>query len=171
MATSHTLAHSLAAAGIAALAVAYYGLDGLRPALREVPLEGFANAARWLQQRASVSKVDVGVLGLSRGSEAAMLVGARFDDICGRAVAVAPGNVVLGSWPPGAPAWLLDGAALPHVNTFGPDCRDPDAFIPLERIASLLRVSAGKGTCGSGHEIVGSVASPVQTRTSTCTRS
>lgn len=142
--TSLLLAQAFARAGIRALGLAYHGADGLRPSLREVPLEGFARAARWLQEQAGLPSEHVALLGLSRGSEAAMLTGALFDDVCGRVVAVVPGNVVACSFPPGGPAWLLENASLPFVERAGPECADPSAFIPVERIDELLLVSAGK---------------------------
>ncbi len=142
--TSLQLARALATLGICALGLAYHGVDGLRPSLRDVPLEGFARAARWLRERTGLSSEQVALLGLSRGSEAAMLAGALFDDVRGRVVGVVPGNVVACSWPPGGAAWLLAGAPLPYVDRAGPDCTDPAALIPVERIDELLLVSAGR---------------------------
>jgi hypothetical protein len=107
-------------------------------------LEGFVNAASWLEERSRLSTEHVALMGLSRGSEAAMLVGALCTDACGPVVGVVPGNIVCGSWPPGSAAWLLDGRALPYVSRFGPTCTDPAAVIPVERISSLLLVSAGQ---------------------------
>jgi dienelactone hydrolase len=126
------LARELAKAGIHALGLAYHGADGLQPTLRDVPLEGFARAARWLQEQTGLASEQVALVGLSRGSEAAMLTGAHFDDVRGRIVGVVPGNVVAGSWPPGGAAWLLDDEPLPYVE------------IPVERVDELLLVSAGQ---------------------------
>jgi acetyl esterase/lipase len=59
-------------------------------------------------------------------------------------LATVPGNVVAGSWPPGGPAWLVDGRSLPFVEHSGPACEDPDAFIPVELIqCPVFLVSAG----------------------------
>ena len=134
------LARALAGAGVTALGLGFHG-DGCRRAtLRDVPLEGFVAAANAVRARCD----RVTLIGLSRGSEAAMLVGARFPSACERVVGVVPGNVVACSWPPGHAAWLLDGAPLTHVSTSGPGCANPAALIPVERVAALLLISAGR---------------------------
>jgi hypothetical protein len=138
------LARAFASVGVHGLGLAYHGAKGLRPNLQDVPLEGFARAARWLTGQTSLQSHQVGLLGLSRGSEAAMLTSALFDDVDGPVVGVVPGNVVLCSWPPGGPAWLFQDASLPYVTRFGPQCADPAAVIPVERIEALLVVSAGE---------------------------
>jgi len=63
------------------------------------------------------------VLGMSRGSEAAMLTAIHSGIRVQGVVATVPGNVVAGSWPPGGPAWLLDGRPLPFADHSGPDLR------------------------------------------------
>jgi hypothetical protein len=142
--TSLELARAFARAGIHGLGLAYHGAEGLRPTLADIPLEGFARAAGWLGERTGLPSEQVGLLGLSRGSEAVMLTGALFDDVRGRMVGVVPGNVVLCSWPPGGPAWLFEDAPLPFVSRFGPNCADPAAILPVERVGELLVVSAGE---------------------------
>jgi hypothetical protein len=83
-------------------------------------------------------------VGVSREGEAALLSGVLFGDLVAGVVASVPGNVVLCSWPPGAPAWLRDGSPLPYVTRFGPHAEDPKALIPVERIRGpILLVSAG----------------------------
>ena len=108
---------ALAAEGIAALSVAYFGRPGLPGQLRGIELEYFFSALALLGS-VSGAGVPLVVLGMSRGSEAAMLTtihsGLRVSGVSG-VVATVPGNVVAGSWPPGGPAWLLDGRALPYV--------------------------------------------------------
>jgi dienelactone hydrolase len=141
----HLLARSFAQAGVVALGLAYFGVDGCPDALSSIPLEYFAIAADWLAAQPGVEPDGVTVLGMSRGSEAAMLTALHFPKLIRGVVATVPGNVVLAGWPDPGPAWTLDGAPLPYTDTFGPECEDPDAIIPVERIEGpLLLVTAGK---------------------------
>jgi dienelactone hydrolase len=80
-------------------------------------VEYLTNAVSWLQARERVDSARIGVIGHSRGAEAALLIATLRPDV--RAVvAVAPSSVV---WPgPGASgyfhsAWSLDGKELPYV--------------------------------------------------------
>jgi acyl-CoA thioester hydrolase/bile acid acetyltransferase-like protein/bile acid acyltransferase/acyl-CoA thioester hydrolase-like protein len=134
----------LAAHGCAALAVGYWALPGTRQELSLVPLEYFARAIHWLQRRTG-SSGRVTVLGVSRGSEAAQLVGADFPSLVDRVVAVVPSSVVNAAWPLGAgSAWTLHGRPLPYEHA--PRWGDPAdrAAIPVERIAGpLLTICAG----------------------------
>jgi len=69
---------ALARAGIGALSVAYFGRPGLPGQLRDIALEYFLAALRVLQERLAPG-VPLVVLGMSRGSEAALLtaIGSR----------------------------------------------------------------------------------------------
>jgi dienelactone hydrolase len=135
---------ALAAEGFAALSVAYFARDGLPAQLRGIPLEYFFSALELLRAELPSSATTIAVLGMSRGSEAAMLTAihapARVDAVLG----TVPGNVVAGGLPPGAPAWLLHGRPLPSVDHAGPDCEQADALIPVELIPGpVLLVAAG----------------------------
>lgn len=136
-------ANQLAMAGFTALAVAYHGMEGLPRTLCRIPLECFAEAVGWLRERTGAQVV---LLGASRGSEAALLTAALVDQVAG-ATALVPGNLVLCSWPPGEPAWTLEGKPLAYVSQFGPTSDNPDAVIPVELIdGPLLLVGAGQDT-------------------------
>ena len=133
----------LARAGIAALSVAYFGRPGLPAQLRDIALEYFLGALRVLQESLAPG-VALVVLGMSRGSEAAMLTAIHSGGRAAAVVASVPGNVVAGSWPPGGPAWLLEGRAVPYVGHSGPESDDPDALIPVELVPGpILLVAAG----------------------------
>ena len=66
----------LASRGVAALALGYFNYPGRPAQLAEQPLEYFEQALRWLQGHPDVDRARVGVTGMSRGGELALLLGA-----------------------------------------------------------------------------------------------
>ncbi|MGH3192383.1 MAG: hypothetical protein ACRDPY_36430, partial [Streptosporangiaceae bacterium] len=135
---------ALAGEGVAALSVAYFARPGLPGQLRGIPLEYFFSALEILRNELPSSAVPLAVLGMSRGSEAAMLTAIHSPIRVGGVVATVPGNVVAGSWPPGGPAWLLDGQPLPYADHSGPACEDASALIPVELVPGpVFLVAAG----------------------------
>jgi dienelactone hydrolase len=71
----------LAGQGYAALALAYYGLPGLPGVLRDIPLEYFATALDYLRAQPYVDPHRIGIVGGSKGGEAALLVAATFPGV------------------------------------------------------------------------------------------
>ena len=71
----------LAEQGYAALALAYYGLAGLPGILKDIPLEYFATALDYLRGHWRVDPQRIGIIGGSKGGEAALLVAATFPGI------------------------------------------------------------------------------------------
>ena len=108
----------LASHGFTALALAYFGVDGLPPTLQSIPIEYFEKAVPWMRARAEVDPGRMAVFGISRGTEAALTLAA--DNPHPEAVvARAPSHV---RWEgltarrlPGGPAWTLAGRPLPYV--------------------------------------------------------
>ncbi len=70
----------LAAHGFAVLALAYFGMPGLPATLRSIPLEYFGLALDYLQTHQKVAPGGIAVMGVSKGSEAALLTGATYPD-------------------------------------------------------------------------------------------
>ncbi|MFB6120799.1 MAG: acyl-CoA thioester hydrolase/BAAT C-terminal domain-containing protein [Halobacteriaceae archaeon] len=113
-------ARYLAAHGYTAFCVEYFGTPGTPDALARIPLSRFEGAIDWLTDRPDVSSGHVGAIGLSRGGEAALLVGAR----CER-VGVVVGYVTSGlafpapTWMDGVEeevaAWTVDGGPVPYI--------------------------------------------------------
>jgi pimeloyl-ACP methyl ester carboxylesterase len=64
---------ALAKEGFAALSVAYFARDGLPAQLRGIPFEYFFSALELLHDALPPSILPIALLGMSRGSEAAML--------------------------------------------------------------------------------------------------
>ena len=138
---SQHIAALLASHGHPAMALAYFGAPGLPKTLERIPLEYFARAARRLHARR------VAVLGISRGGEAALLIGATYPRLIDGVVALVPSNVVNRSPDHPAPAWTLRGRPVPYAEVPGdPEAfGDPDAIIRAERIAGpVLTVSGGR---------------------------
>jgi dienelactone hydrolase len=134
----------LAAHGFAALALAYFAYDDLPKDMIEIPIEYFAEAVEWLDRRPEVGDARVGVLGFSRGGEAALVLGASFPDIAA-VVALVPSGVTGGGLAGadfsamGKPAWMLDGKPLPLL---------PPPWDPLSMKEAQEAMSSGKPFAG-----------------------
>ncbi len=165
-------AQALASHGFAVLALAYFGVEGLPPNLQNIPLEYFETAFTWIKNQPAIDGSRVGIYGISRGAELALILGSWFPESVQAIVAVVPSSVVHGglSTTP-VPAWLyhnqqvLPSATKPSMNLSGNEGKDPEhlanasllflegmkdqksfqaASIPVENItASLLLISGG----------------------------
>jgi dienelactone hydrolase len=96
----------LAEAGMAALAMRWFGGTGQPAGICEVPLETFTAAIDALQAQGADR---IGVLGLSKGAEAALLLAVR-DPRVATVVALSPTSQVWGNVGPGK-----DGKSYPLV--------------------------------------------------------
>lgn len=140
-------AQLLAAYGYPAMALAYFNAAGLPEHLDRIPLEYFVKALRVLRRTPGVDRHHILAWGVSRGSEASLLLAAHFPRLVYGAVALVPSSVVNVSYPFGGhSAWTLHGRQLPFVPTvdFG-DATPPDhrAVIPVERIRGPLVLICG----------------------------
>jgi BAAT / Acyl-CoA thioester hydrolase C terminal./Acyl-CoA thioester hydrolase/BAAT N-terminal region. len=110
----------LASRGYAALALAYFGVEDVPKELIRIPLEYFERAIQWLQQRAEVQSQNIAVIGLSRGGELALVLGATFPAL--RAVvAGSPSGIVFGgikarSSDYSEPSWTYHDEPLPYIG-------------------------------------------------------
>ncbi|SRR5579875_362606 len=138
----------LASHGVPALAVCYFGCPGLPANLDRIPMEYFVRALRWLAARPGVDPGRLWVVGISRGSEAALLLGAYFPQMVHGVVGEVPSDVVnealVGFRPVDQSAWTLGGRQLPFTRQFGnPHPTDvPKAVIPVQRIAGPVLLIA-----------------------------
>ncbi|MFB4317583.1 acyl-CoA thioesterase/bile acid-CoA:amino acid N-acyltransferase family protein [Actinomadura sp. 21ATH] len=117
----------LASNGHPALVLAYFRAPGLPAALKDIPLEYFARAARLLVG-------DFGrvvVRGHSRGSEAALLMGRHYPGLVRGVIACAPSADVLPGFPRGGDAWTRGGRPV------------PGGTIPLDGISGPVLAIAG----------------------------
>jgi dienelactone hydrolase len=86
-------ARMFASHGYAALALAYIRHETLPAELLSIPLEYFKTALDWIKAQKSIRGDQIGVYGISKGGEAALLLGATFPDVKA-IVAVVPSAVV-----------------------------------------------------------------------------
>ncbi|WP_226481518.1 acyl-CoA thioesterase/bile acid-CoA:amino acid N-acyltransferase family protein [Natrinema amylolyticum] len=132
------MARLLASNGFVALALQYFGADGLPSELVEVPVEFVDEAASWLLEHERVAGSQVGLIGGSKGGELALLAGSQFDSI-GAVVGISASGVAwegvsMTDVSPG-PSWTLEGEPVPYVPyADDPSVRDrspPFEFEPL----------------------------------------
>jgi uncharacterized protein len=108
--------------GYTLLSLAYFKSPGLPPLLQDIPLEYFARAFRWLADQPEVLPDELAMLGMSRGAEAALLLGSRNPKI--KAVVSLSGSHVVWQGIPKLGArlestlrsdWSYKGKGLPFV--------------------------------------------------------
>jgi dienelactone hydrolase len=137
------VAEALAGRGIAALSVAYFGRPDLPDTLSRIPIEYFGRALEILSF--GLGKLGrLVTVGMSRGSEAAVLAAVHGGaDVAGVILSV-PANVSFGGWPNGGPAWLIHGRAVPWSDDPEHDLDAGAASLPVEKVnGPLLLISAG----------------------------
>lgn len=110
----------LASRGYAVLGPAYFGAEGSpADALAEVPVEAVEGAVDWFGERERVQRAPVAVVGRSRGSELAFLLGGRLERVrC--VVGIVPSGVAFEGLTPsfrpaGTGAWSVAGTSNAYV--------------------------------------------------------
>lgn len=117
LAWSQEMAALLASHGYVALALAYFAAEGLPTTLDRIPLEYFGTALDWLSDQTSVAANRIGVVGVSRGGELALLLGATYPEIR-TVVAYVPSGILWPSYPEsGYGAWTQNGQEIPYART------------------------------------------------------
>lgn len=140
------LGADLASAGYPTLDIAYFKEPGLPQTLSRIPLEYFARALTWLSTQPGVDRQQIYVLGISRGSEAALLLGVHYPALVHGVIAAVPNDAALCSYPGcTGPAWTLNGQPLPYTTQFdNPSPTDnPQAIIPVEEIQGPIFLVCG----------------------------
>lgn len=102
----------LASNGFAAVALAYFLYDDLPTSLEKLELEYFLEAVQWLKNHPSITPGGVGIMGISKGAEIALLAVSKCDDI--RACVFNGGSHGLSFAP-----MLHVGNILPHIPIVG----------------------------------------------------
>ncbi len=162
---SSRMAKRLAQAGYVSLAIAYFAVDGLPPALIEIPLETFDKGLAWFERRPEVDTGRIGLIGISKGAEAALIEASRRSQFSA-VVAGVPSNVVWqgidqSDWTKVKSSWSIGGQPMAFVpyapstefkgirdiydRSMRPEGQEGDAVIPVERInGDILLISAGQ---------------------------
>jgi dienelactone hydrolase len=121
----------LASHGYPTLSLSYFKDPGLPKTLKDIPLEYFAKALRWLAAQPGVDPARIVVDGVSRGGEAALLIGATYPNLEHGVIACTPSADVNGAFPGPGSAWTLERKPIPE----GP--------IPVERIGGPVLATGG----------------------------
>ncbi len=162
---STRMASGLHAQGYGTLALAYFDAEGLPKQLKEVPLEYFSRAIDWLVRQPGIDAARIGVVGGSKGAEAALLLASR-DRRVRAVVAFTPSDYAWQSvdwegWSD-TPSWTEDGSPIEYLRyaPFDPaaglramydrsvadsstEAREA-ARIPLERSEAAILLIAGE---------------------------
>lgn len=165
--------------GIPALALAIFGTKGTQPFLDRVPVEYVENAIKWLKEQGYER---IGVDGMSKGSEMALVAASMFSDLSCVIVRVPSHFVSEGlkgkkkdKGPSGTSCWSYKGKELPyapyktrtfnilkmfkeekemHIITFNQD-KDitPECLINIDNIkAPILMLSSKNDTVWPSYE-------------------
>jgi len=120
--------------GYVALALAYFGAEGLPAELAEIPLDYFNKAMDWMEAN-SLTRQGLGLVGTSKGAEAALLLASKYPAV--RAVVVyAPSGV---AWScicedSGKPSWTFQGQPVPFVPYAMDPTYRPGANFPIRPV-------------------------------------
>ncbi|MGB2963563.1 MAG: acyl-CoA thioester hydrolase/BAAT C-terminal domain-containing protein [Anaerolineales bacterium] len=79
--------------GYSVLSLAYFKSEGLSSSLEEIPLEYFKKAFDWLSTQVEIVPNEFTILGGSKGSEAALLLGSKYPQVKA-VVAFSPSSVI-----------------------------------------------------------------------------
>ena len=169
---SSWLGERLAAHGIPTLVVGYFHAPGLPDRLQHIRLEYFRTALAWLDRRPEVDAQRVSLLGVSYGSEAALLLASHYPSLVHGVAALVPSSVVtcgtIGAGRGGfrshaclGSPWTFAGKPLPYAavpNKLQPADK-PQAVIPVDRIPSPVFLACGGrdqfwNSCRSARAIV-----------------
>ena len=116
------LLNALVNRGYSVLSLAYFKERGLPDSLEEIPLEYFETAFAWLAQQPTIMPERYGLIGGSKGAEAALLLASRYSQV-EVVVALTPSSVVWSGIPKNRfdlskhrkSSWSYQGEGLPFL--------------------------------------------------------
>ncbi|HLI00777.1 MAG TPA: acyl-CoA thioester hydrolase/BAAT C-terminal domain-containing protein [Acidimicrobiales bacterium] len=160
-------ARLLASRGVLAVAVRWFGGPGQPPGICEVPLETFTAV---ISELAASGARRIGILGLSKGAEAALLVATR-DERVDAVVGVSPSAYAWANVGPGRDgrdrpqrsSWTWRGRPVPFVpydDTWEPTGPPPVAYAGLYR-TSLAAVGSPPALAAAAIDLDASAADVV----------
>ena len=123
----------LASHGLAAVSLAYFGVEGLPDDLRDIPLEYFERALTWIADQPALDDTRLAVSGTSRGGELALLLGSRYP-VIRSVVAWVPSGYVWGAVSRSEDeddgrefaSWTYAGEPIPYAGRVRNDDAEPD---------------------------------------------
>lgn len=99
--------------GFVVLGLAYFAAEHLPQFLENIPLEYFVSSIQWLQSHPLVNFSKIGILGLSRGAELALILGSYFPNLTQAIACCAPCNMICGGFPhPNRSAWTYQNQPI-----------------------------------------------------------
>ncbi|MGU3576195.1 acyl-CoA thioesterase/bile acid-CoA:amino acid N-acyltransferase family protein [Brucellaceae bacterium C25G] len=108
--------------GYHALALGYFGAEGLPKYISNTPLEYFEKGLDWLRETVKPKDNFVAVSGQSRGGELVLLLGATFPEKVSAVIGYVPSAFVHGgqaaadpTFGRDGPCWLYQGKSLTHI--------------------------------------------------------
>ncbi|AZV57574.1 acyl-CoA thioester hydrolase [Clostridium sp. AWRP] len=117
---AQAIAELFAMRGYSALAVCYFGLEGIPEDLNMIPLEYVENAVKWLKRQDTVDENKIAIYGRSKGGELVLLAASMFKDItC--VIANTPSCYVYegiknGKLPSHHSSWMYRGREIPYLK-------------------------------------------------------
>ncbi len=148
--------------GIGVLALSYHGVEGLSENLESISLEYFLHAWEWMKNQPGVDSTAMGIMGVSKGGELALLLGSGFLETSA-IIAAVPSNLVwqginFGNWFEQNSSWSYEGEDLPFqpydmsrgfgkiLNFYLAGPENPESeevIIPVEDINAHLLLFSG----------------------------
>ena len=158
--------------GFSVLSLAYFGAQNLPKSLEEIPLEYFEKVFDWLAAQKGIIPDEYAILGGSKGSEAALLLGSRYPQVKA-VIAFSPSSVIWQGIPENRfdigrdvkSSWSFNGESVPflpyppaiknwelismrlcrmHEIALGNEASVINASIHVERIKGALLLISGQ---------------------------
>jgi hypothetical protein len=123
-----------------------FSAGAIAETMESLTADGFVGEF-WHPANTAARRPRIAVLGVSRGSEAAQLIGVYYPTLVHAVIASVPSNAAICSYPGcTGPAWTLHGQALPYTREFdNPSPADnPAAVIPDQRIQGPVFLDCGE---------------------------
>jgi dienelactone hydrolase len=130
----------LASHGYPLLALQYFNAPGLPARLERIPLEYFKRALQWLGRQPGVDRHRLVTMGLSKGGEAALLLGTSYPSLVHGAIEYVGGSIVDSAY--SFPSWTEDGKPIP-TGTVIPVWKINGPLFLVGATADAVGVSSG----------------------------
>ena len=101
--------------GLAVLGLAFFNEKGISKTLDQIPMEYFVNAINYLETQPSIDSSRIGLVGGSRGAEAAFLL-ATIDNRIKSVVVTTPSKVAWYGLTLAKSAWTYKGSDIPALS-------------------------------------------------------